>query len=143
MKTKPSATRNYSSPHDSRIDAVLRAYSQAVPAPGLESRVAGRIAANSRQSHQHQSTSRFLLLRRLSAAALAAAAAAAIVIGTVQHSRHIALQQIVVRRSRAGAVSAAAAERVPARSIPQVPSIDPKAPRTPPHGRANPSAATQ
>src|SRR5271155_5439286 len=118
MKTKPSTTGNNSFPHDARIDAVLRAYSHAVPAPGLESRVAARIAAMSRPSLQSRGASRLLVLRRLSVAALAAAAAAAIVAGTVRHSQHTALPQTATRTSRPGGVSAAESEHAPAQPIP-------------------------
>ncbi|HZD50765.1 MAG TPA: hypothetical protein VE178_18615, partial [Silvibacterium sp.] len=78
MKTRPSTAANNSFPpdvriHDARIDAVLRAYSHAVPAPGLESRVAARISAISRQSLRSESAPGLVLVRRLSAAALAVA----------------------------------------------------------------------
>ena len=139
MKTKPSTPANNSFPHDARIDAVLGAYSHAVPAPGLESRVAARISATSRPVMRSQGASRLVLLRWLSAAALAVAAAVAIVVGIVQHSHNINLQQRATGISRPGGVSAADSKHTPAQPIPQTPTIDPQAPRTPPHGRANSS----
>jgi len=140
MKTKPSTTTNNSFPHDARVDAILRAYSHAIPAPGLESRVATRIAAMSRPLRS-RGASRLLVLRRLSVAALTAAAAAAIVAGTVRHSHRIALPQRATGTSRLGGVSTAGSEHAPAQAVPETPTIDPHSPRTPPHGRTTSSGS--
>lgn len=140
MKTKPFATESSSFPHDARIDAVLRAYAHAVPTAGLESRIAARLAAMPLQTHRFERTSRLLLLRRLSAVALALAAACAIVAGTVRHSHH-AVIPTAARTSRSGGLSTAGSAHVPIRAVPETPTIDPQAPRTPPHGRATNSGS--
>ena len=92
MKPRPSTDNTTG--HDARIDAALRVYGRAVPTPGLESRVAARIAATPHQSYRSASSwfagSRWMvLLRGVSVGALAAAASAAIVVGTVRHSQQV------------------------------------------------------
>ena len=116
MKPKPS-TENSSTAYDARIDAALRVYGRAVPAPGLESRVAARISAGPR--HAFRSTSFgfrsnpvLVLLRGFSIGALAAAAACAIVVGTVRHSQQIALPQAAAG-PRSGGVSTAGSSSYP------------------------------
>jgi hypothetical protein len=139
MKIRPSNGSN-STAHDARIDAALHAYGRAVPAPGLESRVAARISAT--PHHTFQSTSFGLrgrlglrLFRGFSIGALAAAAACAIVVGTVRHSQQLVISQAAAG-SRSGAVAAAGARHIPTGAVPQSATIDPQAPRTAPHSRA-------
>ena len=139
MKPKPS-TDNSSTAYDARIDAALRVYGRAVPAPGLESRVAARISAAPRHSFRStsfgfRSNPGLVLLRGFSIGALAAAAACAIVVGTVRHSQQIALPQAAAG-PRSGGVSTAGAPHIPTHAVPQSATIDPQAPRTAPHSRA-------
>jgi len=137
MKTRPGT--DTSSNYDARIDAALRVYGGAAPAPGLESRVAARIAATPRHSYRSASAftgSRWMvLLRGASVGALAAAAACAIVVGTVRHSQQTAIPQ-ATGLSRSGGVSAASGTRVPTHAVQQSATIDPQAPRSEPHTRA-------
>lgn len=133
MKPKPSISDS-SSVHDARIDAALRVYGRAIPAPGLDSRVAARISAMPRQSFR-SGTAALLLFRRFSAGALAAVAAGAIVVATVRHSQHISLPQ-AARVPLSGGVSGAEGAHIPTHAVPQSATIDPEAPRTPPHSRA-------
>src|SRR5271170_919773 len=118
MKTRPG--KDTSSSYDARIDAALRVYGGAAPAPGLESRVAARIAATPRHSYRSASAftgSRWMvLLRGASVGALAAAAACAIVVGTVRHSQQTAIPQ-ATGLSRSGGVSAASGTRVPTHAV--------------------------
>jgi hypothetical protein len=134
MKAKRSTiSESSSTPYDGRIDAALRVYSHAEPAPGLEGRVVAWISA--RQSLQPTSASRLVVMWRFFAAALAVAAACAIVAGSVQHSHHAALPQ-AARVQRQGGVAGAGLAHVPTQPTPESPTIDPAAPRTPAHGRA-------
>jgi hypothetical protein len=123
------------SPHDARIDAVLHAYARAVPAPGLESRVAGRIAAASRHPMRSGISLRILILRRFSVGALAAAAAYGVVIASVEHSQRGVLP-LAASPIRSGGLGTAGRVYVPTKPMPERPQIDPASPRTPPHGRA-------
>jgi hypothetical protein len=144
MKLKPRRDEACSV-HDARIDAALRLYGSATPAPDLESRVAARIAAA--PHHPFQSKSFGLagnsptvqpwmnLLRGVSVGALAALAACAIVVGTVRHSQQAALPRAAVP-VHSGGMSAAGGTHVPTHAIPQSPTIDPDAPRTVPRSRA-------
>ena len=139
MKPKPS-TENSSTAYDARIDAALRVYGRAVPAPGLESRVAARISTAPQHSFRSasfglRSNPGLALLRGFSIGALAAAAACAIVIGTVRHSQQIALPQ-ASSGSRSGGVSTAGTPHIPTHAVPQSATIDPQALRTAPHSRA-------
>jgi hypothetical protein len=147
MKARPSATPGAASSHDARIDAALRVFTHAEPSPGLESRVAARLAGARPQPRFHfgfAGGSGFLVLRRLSAGALATAAGAAIVVGTIHHSERTLPPQ-AVRGGQAGAVSSANRIHVPTRAMPQGAGIEPgapltaplTAPRGAPHGRAN------
>jgi len=123
---------------EARIDAVLRAYAHAEPAPGLESRVAARLASARPRSRFHFSltgASAFLLLRRISAGALATAAGAAIVVGTLQHSER-GLPPQISRQREASGLKTAGASHIPTRAMPQGGSLNPSAPRVAPHGRA-------
>jgi len=128
-----------STAYDASIDEALRIYGAAAPAPGLESRVAARIAAAPRQSYRAASvfpgTRWMVLLRGVSVGALAAAAACAIVVGTVRHSQQLAIPQ-AIGVSRSGGVSAASAAHVPTHAVQPSPTIDPHAPRSAPHSRA-------
>ena len=138
MKPRPSTDNTTG--HDARIDAALRVYGHAVPTPGLESRVAARIAATPRQSYRSASSgfagSRWVvLLRGVSVGALAAAAAVAIVVGTVRHSQQVPLPQ-AARGTRSGGINTAGDPHVPTHAIPQSATIDPQAARTAPHTRA-------
>jgi hypothetical protein len=135
MKAKPPTTLNGSSRHDARIDAALRVYSHAEPAPGLEGRVAAWISAMPRQSLRSAGASRLVVMWRFFAAALAVAAACAIVAGSVEHSHRAALPQ-AARVQHQGGVTTSGTAHVPTRSTPETPTIDPDAPRTPAHGRA-------
>lgn len=126
--------------HDAQIDAALRVYGRAVPAPGLESRVAARIAAAPRHSFRtnvfgFNGGPRLILLRGFTIGALTAAAACAIVVGTVKHSQHIAIPQTAAA-PRPGGVSTSEAPHIPTHAVPQSASIDPQAPRSAPHTRA-------
>jgi hypothetical protein len=137
MKTTPSNDTG-STAYDARIDAALRVYGGAAPVPGLESRVAARIAATPRRSYR-SGPARFtgswlVLLRGVSVGALAAAAACAIVVGTVRHSQRIAIPQ-ATGGSRSEGVSAAGATHVPTHAIPPSATIDPQSPRSAPHSR--------
>jgi hypothetical protein len=137
MKSRRS-NDNSSAAHDAIIDAALGVYGRAIPKPGLESRVTGRIAST-RQFYRSGSTftnSRWrLFLRGASVGALAAAAACAIVVGTVRHSQHMTIPQ-AAGVSPSGGVSAASGTRVPTHAIPQSATINPQSPRTAPHSRA-------
>jgi hypothetical protein len=139
MKTRPSNGTS-STAHDSRIDAALHDYGRAVPAPGLESRVAARISATPYRSSQSTSfgfrgSLGLRLFRGLSIGALAAAAACAIVVGTVRHSQQLVISQAAAG-TRSGAVGTAEGTHIPTRAVPQSATIDPRAPRTAPHSRA-------
>lgn len=119
---------------NARIDAALHVYGRAVPAPGLDSRVAARLTSAARQSfHSPAPESRrrpmISLVRRFSVGALAAAAACGIVIGTVHHSQQIALPQRAAT-PRSGGASTAGAAHIPTRAIPSSSSADPSAPRS-------------
>jgi hypothetical protein len=149
MKLKPlndnSATAHDTRAHDAQIDAALRVYGRAVPAPGLESRVAARISATPRHSFRTKVFSfsgnpRLALLRGFTIGALAAAAACGIVVGTVRHSQQIAIPQAAAPRP--GGVSTAGARHIPTHAVPQSATIDPQAPRTAPHSRATVSRNT-
>jgi hypothetical protein len=118
-----------------RIDAALSAYGRAVPAPGLESRVATRIAAAPRRSFRKRGGFGLLIWQRLSCGALAAAAGAAMVVGTVRHSRPAPLPQ-AARAAQSGGASAAGAVHIPTRAIPQSAALDPASPRSAPRSRA-------
>jgi len=142
MTTKPSNHNYSSSPqisslNDVLIDATLALYAKVEPEPGLESRIADRIAQIQRESARTRSATRLLIWKRLSVGALATAAACGIVVGTVQHSRHNLPPQ--VGRSTANSSNGAGiatAPHTPTRAIPVSPQIDPNSPRTPAHGRA-------
>jgi hypothetical protein len=143
MKARPSTNHGMTSPHDVRIDAALRVFTHAEPAPGLEYRVAARLAGARPERRIHFSFahgSGFLVLRRLSAGALATAAGAAIVVGTIHHSER-ALPPQVIRGGHTGGVGLANRLHVPTHAMPQAAGIDPAArltaPRGAPHGRAN------
>lgn len=135
MKWKPTSTADSISGHDVRIDAALNAYARAIPAPGLESRVAARVAVARRHPTRSMHAARVLILQRFSCGTLAAAAACGIVVASVQHSHRAALPPII-RFGDSGGVGAAGAVHVPTRRTPQTPSINPAAPRTPPRSRA-------
>jgi hypothetical protein len=137
MNPRSSSQPTGSLAHEARIDTVLHAYSRAVPAPGLESRVIAYLSALPREPFR---ATRFVVLQRLCMGALAAAVAAAIVGGTVEHSRHAALPQRA-RASQDSGMSTAGAIHVPTRAVPETPTLDPASPRTPPHGRSNGSHA--
>jgi hypothetical protein len=139
MKTRPR-TDTSSTAYDARIDAALRIYGGAAPAPGLESRVAARIAARPRQSYRSASSAPtgarwMVLLRGFSVGALAAAAACAIVVGTVRHSQQLAIPT-AMRPSQSGGPGTAGESHVPTHVVPQSATIDPQSPRTAPHNRA-------
>jgi hypothetical protein len=139
MNTQPSANRS-SSPHDDRIDAALARFARATPPAGLESRVAARLSrerqANGRsRSFRSEGSVRFLILRRLSIGAMATAAAGAIVFGTLEHS-HRNLPPVANRAVQSGGAVPAGAGHTPTHALPQSSEINPQAPRTPAHGRA-------
>jgi len=139
MNARPFATKGDASGHDARIDAALQVYAHAEPEPGLESRIAARLSANRpgpRFRFSLAEFTRLLVLRRLSVGALAGATAAVIVVGTVQHS-HRTMPPQVVRAPQTGGVGVANRVHVPTHPMPQGATIDPAAPRVPPHGRAN------
>jgi hypothetical protein len=149
MKARQSATHDITSPHDARIDAALRVFTHAEPSPGLESRVAERLAGARPDRHYHFSFARvfsfpglsgFLVLQRLSAGALVTAAGAAIVVGTIHHSER-AMPPQALRSGAAGGVGSANRVHVPTHAMPQGAGIDPAAPlaapRGVPHGRAS------
>jgi hypothetical protein len=142
MKTRPSTTDHPSSRHeariDPRVDAVLGLYAHAEPSPGLEARVAARLASarpSSRFQFSVARTSAWLVLRRISAGALATAAGAAIVVGTIQHSER-SLPPQISRHGHSSGLTPATAGHIPTKAMPQGGSIDPSAPRPAPHGRA-------
>jgi len=137
MKIRPSTDHPFSR-HDARIDAALSVYAQAEPFPGLESRVAARLASARPQPRFHFGAaggSAFLILRRISVGALVTAAGAAIVFGTIQHSEH-SLPPPIARHGQANGLTPANAGHTPTKAMPQGGSIDPSAPRVSPHGRA-------
>ena len=136
MNSKSGSEKN-STACDARIDAALRLYGGAVPEPGLESRVASRLAAMPRHTHQTSwlGLSWMVLLRNVSVGALAAAAACAIILGTVRHSQQLAIPQ-AKNGARSGGISVGNDVHVPTHAVPQSPTIDPAAPRTPPRSRA-------
>jgi hypothetical protein len=141
MNTKPSNSNQYNSPpassNDLRIDAALGVYSRSTPAPGLESRVATRIANARQESFRTRSAAHRLLWQRLSVGALATAGACAIVVGTVQHS-HRDLSRLATKPpvNASSGVSTAETQHIPTRATPASPQIDPQSPRRPAHGRA-------
>jgi hypothetical protein len=138
---KPRASNgNGSTAYEARIDAALQAYGGAVPAPGLESRVAARIAAAPRPFfHASPAGLRqagwLVWLRGVAVGALGAAAACAIVVGTVRHSQQAAIPW-AARVPRPEGVSASGATHVPTHAVAQSATINPQAPRSAPHGRA-------
>jgi len=139
MKFSPHTDSRFSA-YDASIDAALRIYGGAAPAPGLESRVAARIAATTRHGYRSATPvftgSRWMvLLRGVSVGALASAGACAIVIGTVRHSQRIEVPQ-AAGVIRPGGIRAPGGTRVPTRALPQSATIDPQAPRSEPHSRA-------
>jgi hypothetical protein len=140
MKTKPSNSKNFNSPsamNDQSIDAALGIYARATPAPGLESRVATRIANSRRESFRVRSAAHRLLWQRITVGTFATAAACGIVVGTLQHSHRSAPPQIVRHRTvSSGGATPAELQHFPAHGIPVTPQIDPRSPRTPAHGRA-------
>jgi len=145
MKNRPSNDTS-STAYDTRIDPALRVYGRAVPAPGLEARVAARIAAAPPQSFRASSTvltqtGWLIWVRGVSVGALGAAAACAIVVGTVRHSQQMAIPQ-AAGVSRSGGVSAAGAMHVPTHAVPQSPTIDPRTPRSAPRSRATVSGSS-
>jgi len=136
MKAKRSETPGSSSTrHDARIDAALRVYSRAQPAPGLEGRIVAQISAMPRQALTLGIAPRLVLMWRFFAAALVVAAACAIVAGSLRHAHRVTLPQ-AARVQRQGGVSAAGTAHIPTQSAPESPTIDPTAPRTPAHGRS-------
>ncbi len=137
MKPRP-LTDTSSTAYDARIDAALRVYGGAAPVPGLESRVAARIAATPRQSYRSAIPgSRWMvLLRGFSVGALAAAAACGIVVGTVRHSQQLALPT-AMRPSQPGGLTPATATHVPTHAISRSATIDPQSPRSAPRTRAS------
>jgi hypothetical protein len=143
MNTKPSIHREGSPRHisdsDGRIDSTLRAFARAVPRPGLESRVASRLAAAPRLSRLQRirlfASSRAAVFQRVTVGVLATAGACAIVVGTVRTSHHLALPQSAASRN-VGSSNTAGKVLVPTHPVPQQAVIDPSSPRTPAHGRA-------
>jgi hypothetical protein len=143
--TAQDGSRQASRIDDARIDDALRVYGRAVPAPGLESRVAARLRSAPRQSYRLASAGFarrhwLLLVRGASIGALAAAAACAVVVGTVRHSQQFAVPQ-AAGVPRSGGVSAAGATHLPTQAAAQSATIDPLAPRSAPRSRATLSHA--
>jgi hypothetical protein len=145
MKTKPSSHSAHfiHSPYNEQIDAALQVFSRATPVPGLESRIASRLA-DARRSSSRSRVLRFRgagnrrveILRRLSFGAMAAAAGGAIVFGSVEHSHRRPVPQVSRVIHGGGGLSTAGAMHVPLGATPQAAEINPAAPRNPPHGRA-------
>lgn len=134
-------THGTSSAHDDRVDAALKHFAGATPAPGLESRVTARLAAagRARSGSSYRSVRSggnigLLLLRRLSIGAMAAAAAIVIVFGTVEHSRRI--YPVALRTPQTGGVSPANSVHYPTHPMPQSAEIHPGSTRNAPHSRA-------
>jgi hypothetical protein len=139
MKSNPS-NENRPTAYDARIDAALHRYGRALPEPGLESRVAARMAVLPRHSSPSgpvgSAARRWLmLLRGASVGALAAAAACAIVVGTLKHSQHLPIPQASVG-TRSGSVGAATGSHIPTHTIPQTATLDPESPRPAPRSRS-------
>jgi hypothetical protein len=140
MNFRPSRSALFSSRHDASIDAALRNYAHADPRPGLEGRVAARLASARRRSGVRFSFAEsgpLLLLRRISVGALATAAGAAIVVSSVQHSSVRTLPPQALRAGRTGGMTPASVVHIPTHAMPQRANIDPNAHRPAPHGRAN------
>lgn len=142
MKTKPSDTRTsspFGAQHDRRIDAALHLYARSLPRPGLESRVAARLASAPRMSALELLRSFFsahsAMMQRLAAGVLGVAAACAIVFGTLQHS-HRNLAPLAAAPARSSGISPAGDIHVPTRAVPATSRIDPASPRAAAHGRA-------
>jgi hypothetical protein len=143
MKTKPSIQNEYSPRHNSendlRIDSTLHAFARAVPRPGLESRVASRLAAAPHLSRFQMirlfTSSHVVVFQRVTVSVLATAGACAIVVGTVRHARHPVLPQSAAWRN-VGNSNTAGKVFVPTHPVPAQATIDPSSPRTPAHGRA-------
>jgi len=107
--------------HDEQIDSTLRLLGSATPAPGMEDRIAARLA----RANATNKAPRFFSLQQF-AFGMAAAAMACVVIvaGSVSHSRHIlpiapGLHLPGAAQPGVGAASAAHVAPQPVTSLPQ------------------------
>ena len=107
--------------YDEQIDRTLRVLGSATPDPGMEDRIAVRIARESASA----AAPRFFRLPRLAFGLAAAAMACAVIIaGSVSHSRHIlpvapGLHLPIASQPGVGAASAAHVAQQPVTSLPQ------------------------
>lgn len=106
---------------DEQIDRTLRVLGSAAPDPGMEDRIAARIARESASA----AAPRFFRLPQLAFGLAAAAMACAVIIaGSVSHSRHIlpvapGLHLPTASQPGVGAASAAHVAPQPVTSLPQ------------------------
>lgn len=107
--------------YDEQIDQTLRLLGSATPAPGMEERIARRIA----EADARRATPRFFSLPQLAFGMAAAVMGCAVIIaGSVSHSRHIlpvapGLHLPGVSQPGVGAASAAHVTTQPVSSLPQ------------------------
>lgn len=107
--------------YDEQIDQTLRLLGSATPAPGMEERIARRVA----QASARKTAPRFFSLPQLAFGMAAAVMACAVIIaGSVSHSRHIlpvapGLHLPGVSQPGVGAASAAHVTTQPVSSLPQ------------------------
>jgi hypothetical protein len=107
---------------DDRIDRTLRLLGSAEPRPGLEKRIAARLA-----HAPVQTPARFLVLPRFAVGAAGVLACAGIIAGSVSHSRHLLpiAPGVQLQRNMDSGLGTAAAQKVAPKPV------------TPPlHGRA-------
>jgi hypothetical protein len=112
--------------YDEQIDRTLRLLGGASPAPGMEDRIAVRLAnAGLNQAGENIKTPRFLRLPQVAfGLATAAAGCAVIVAGSVSHSRHIlpiapGLHVPGISQPGVGAASATHVAQQPVTTLPQ------------------------
>ena len=107
--------------YDEQIDRTLRVLGSATPAPGMEDRIAARIARESASA----AAQRFFRLPQLAFGLAAAAMACAVIVaGSVSHSRHIlpvspGLHLPTASQPGVGAASAVHVAPQPVTSLPQ------------------------
>jgi hypothetical protein len=132
-------SKNASPSHDHRIDQVLRHLGSAMPTPGIEDRISGRLARDqSRMQAMETGRVRFFGIPRFAiGAATAGLACVAIVAGSVNHSHRI--QPMLPGfgpQTPPSSIGAAGAERPAQRPVEPPPNGRPRSVRRSPEGRA-------
>lgn len=121
--------------YDEQIDRTLRVLGSANPAPGMEERIAARIA---RESVSKKRVSFFSLPQLALGLAAAVTACAFIVVGSVSHSRHIlpVAPGLHLPGASQPGVGAASAARVAPQPVTSLPQDRPRSVRQTENGRA-------